>query len=183
MTLSAVLPQLRPAPCTGNEDCQEAAQWQLTILYASLLLTAIGSGGIRPCVVAFGAEQFDETDPNEKTRIWNFFNWYYFTMGVSILVAVTVIVYIQENVGWGWGLGIPAMAMAISVVAFVLGFPLYRHFEPSGSPFTRLAQVIVAAFRKRNVAMVADTSLLYENQKLDAAITTTGTLLHTNQLT
>ncbi|KAJ8646649.1 hypothetical protein MRB53_008397 [Persea americana] len=183
LTLSAVLPQLRPPPCTGNQACEEATQGQLAVLYASLLLTAIGSGGIRPNVVAFGADQFDENDPNEKTRIWNFFNWYYFTMGVSILVAVTVIVYIQENVGWGWGLGIPAFAMAVSVVAFVLGFSLYRHFEPSGSPFTRLAQVIVASCRKRNVAMVADPSLLYQNEELDAAITVNGMLFHSKQLT
>ncbi|XP_058078775.1 protein NRT1/ PTR FAMILY 3.1 [Magnolia sinica] len=181
LILSAVLPGWRPPPCTGNEVCKEAAPWQLAILYASLLLTALGSGGIRPCVVAFGADQFDETDPTQKTRIWNFFNWYYFCMGLSILVAVTVIVYIQENIGWGWGLGIPAIAMAISVIAFVFGYPLYRNCDPSGSPFTRLVQVIVAATRKRNLTMVTDPSLLYENEQLDASISTTGALLHTKQ--
>lgn len=182
LILSAVLPTLRPPPCKGSEVCEEAAEWQLAILYASLLLTAIGSGGIRPCVVAFGADQFDETDPNEKTRIYNFFNWYYFCMGVAFLVAVTVVVYIQENIGWGWGLGIPAIAMAISIVTFVLGFPLYRNFPPCGSPFTRLAQVVVAAFRKRNLSMVSDPRLLYENGELDAPISANGMLLHTTQM-
>lgn len=181
LTVSAVLPRLRPPPCTGNMVCEEATSSQLAVLYASLLLTAIGSGGIRPCVVAFGAEQFDETNPKEKTRIYNFFNWYYFGMGVSILAAVTVIVYIQENIGWGWGLGIPAVAMAISIIAFVAGFPMYRHFEPCGSPFTRLVQVIVAAFRKRKLS-IEDPSLLYENEELDASISPSGLLLHTNHL-
>ncbi|KAJ6796804.1 Uncharacterized protein M6B38_220345 [Iris pallida] len=180
LTLSAVLPRFRPPPCTGgSSNCVEASAWQLAVLYVSLLLTAIGAGGIRPCVVAFGAEQFDESDPKGKTRTWNFFNWYYFCMGVSILLAVTVVVYIQDNVGWGWGLGIPAMAMALSVASFVAGYPMYRRLDPSGSPFTRLAQVVVAAFRKRKVAMVSDPSLLYENDELDAPISLFGKLLHT----
>ncbi|OVA19033.1 Proton-dependent oligopeptide transporter family [Macleaya cordata] len=183
LTLSAVLPQLRPPPCKGNQVCQEADAGQLAILYISLLLTAIGSGGIRPCVVAFGADQFDEMDPTQKNKTWIFFNWYYFCMGVSILIAVTVIVYIQDNIGWGWGLGIPTIAMFISIITFIIGYSLYRNLDPSGSPFTRLLQVIVAAFKKRKLPMVSDTSLLYENEELDASISATGNLFHTKQLT
>ncbi|XXG51006.1 hypothetical protein AAC387_Pa02g4878 [Persea americana] len=182
-TLSAVLPQLRPPPCTGNEVCKEATQGQLSIPYTALLLISVGAGGIRPNVVSYGADQFDETDPNQKTRMWNFFNWYYISLGLSGLISLTVIVYIQENVGWVWGFGIPTIIFAISIVAFVLGFPLYRHIKPSGSPFTRLAQVIVAACRKRKLTMVSDPSLLYENEKLDASISADGMLLHTDQLT
>lgn len=58
LTLSAVYPSLHPPQCAPNETCQKASDWQLFILYASLLFTAIGSGGIRPCVVPFGADQF-----------------------------------------------------------------------------------------------------------------------------
>lgn len=181
LTISAVLPQLRPPACSGNQVCEVADSGQIAILYVCLLLTSIGSGGIRPCVVSFGADQFDETDPKQKTRTWNFFNWYYFCMGVSILIAVTVIVYIQDNIGWGWGLGIPAAAMGISIVTFVIGYPLYRHMDPSGSPFTRLVQVIVAACKKRKVPKVSDPGLLYENEKLDASISTAGKLLHSKQ--
>ncbi|KAF9625578.1 hypothetical protein IFM89_024351 [Coptis chinensis] len=182
LTTSAVLPSLRPPPCKDNQVCIVASSGQLAILYVSLALTAIGSGGIRPCVVSFGADQFDQSDPTQKTRTWNFFNWYYFGMGFSILIAVTVIVYIQDHIGWGWGLGIPSMAMGISIIAFLIGYPLYRHIDPSGSPFTRLIQVIVAAIKKRKVPMVSDPNLLYENEELDAAISTDGKLLHTNQL-
>ncbi|MFS7959680.1 putative proton-dependent oligopeptide transporter family, MFS transporter superfamily [Helianthus anomalus] len=182
LTLSAILPKLRPPPCQNGQVCQEADNGQLAILYISLLLTAIGSGGIRPCVVAFGADQFDETDEKQKTSTWKFFNWYYFCMGVSMLVAVTVIVYIQDYVGWGWGLGVPSIAMAISIVAFVFGYPLYRNMDPSGSPFTRLVQVCVAAYKKRNLAMVSDAKMLYENEELDASISVAGRLIHTKQM-
>ncbi|XP_010265161.1 PREDICTED: protein NRT1/ PTR FAMILY 3.1 [Nelumbo nucifera] len=183
LTVSAILPQLRPPPCKGNEVCEEADAGQLAILYVSLLLTAIGSGGIRPCVVAFGADQFDETDPKQKTSTWKFFNWYYFCMGVSILVAVTVIVYIQDNIGWGWGFGIPTIAMFLSIITFIVGYPLYRNLDPAGSPFTRLVQVVVAAFRKRKLQKVSDPALLYQNEELDASISATGKLLHSKQFT
>ncbi|KAK4715392.1 hypothetical protein R3W88_013730 [Solanum pinnatisectum] len=182
LTLSAILPQLRPPSCKDDEYCKEANSSQLAILYVSLLLTALGSGGIRPCVVAFGADQFDENDPNQKTQIWKFFNWYYFSMGFSMLVAVTVIVYIQDNIGWGVGFGVPTIAMLISIVVFIFGYPLYRNLDPAGSPFTRLVQVCVAAYKKRKLDMVNDTNLLYQNQELDADISTAGKLVHTKQM-
>lgn len=178
LTLSAVLPHLRPPQCKGEQQCVEADSGQVAILYASLLLTALGAGGIRPCIVAFGADQFDEKDPKQHTKTWKYFNWYYFTMGASMLVAVTVLVYIQDNVGWGWGLGIPTIAMFLSIIAFVVGYPLYRHLDPAGSPFTRLLQVSVAAYKKRKLSMVSDSKLLYQNDELDADISLCGKLLH-----
>ncbi|GMI76863.1 NRT1/ PTR family 3.1 [Hibiscus trionum] len=183
LTLSAILPQLRPPPCTGEQVCQQATAGQLAILYGSLLLGALGSGGIRPCVVAFGADQFDETNPKQSTKTWKYFNWYYFVMGASILLAVTVLVYIQDNIGWGWGLGIPTIAMFLSIITFVVGYPLYRHMDPAGSPFTRLLQVCVSAFKKRKLAMVSDPNLLYRNEELDASISVGGKLVHTQQMT
>ncbi|GAV88555.1 PTR2 domain-containing protein [Cephalotus follicularis] len=183
LTISAILPQLRPTPCKNDAAvCQEANGGQLAILYVSLLLTALGAGGIRPCVVAFGADQFDETDPKQSTRTWKYFNWYYFVMGVSILLAVTVIVYIQDNIGWGWGLGIPTVAMFLSIIAFIIGYPLYRNMDPSGSPFTRLLQVSVAAIRKRNLPMVSDPDLLYQNEEFDTSISIGGILIHTKHM-
>ncbi|KAJ7954087.1 Protein NRT1/ PTR FAMILY 3.1 [Quillaja saponaria] len=182
LTLSAVLPRLRPPPCIGGEVCQQANGGQLAILYGSLLLGALGSGGIRPCVVAFGADQFDESDPKQNTKTWNYFNWYYFVMGVSILVAVTVLVYIQDNVGWGWGLGVPTIAMLLSIIAFIVGYPLYRNLDPVGSPFTRLIQVAVAAYKKRKLPIVPDPKLLYQNEELDAPISLGGKLFHTEHM-
>ncbi|KAF8398193.1 hypothetical protein HHK36_017119 [Tetracentron sinense] len=182
ITISAVIPSFRPTPCPTQENCQEASAWQLFILYASLLLTSLGSGGIRPCVVTFGADQLDLSITKQASRKWNFFNLYYFSLGTATLTALTVVVYIQDNVGWGWGLGLPAIAMALSVIAFVLGSPLYKKLKPAGSPFLRLTQVVVAAVKKRRTVRPSDPGLLYENRELDAAISCNGRLLHTNQL-
>ncbi|KAF5184206.1 NRT1/ PTR FAMILY 3.1 [Thalictrum thalictroides] len=182
LTLSASLPALRPPPCKGNEVCKEATEAQLSALYVSLLLSGIAGGGLRCCVVPFGADQFDESDPNNKAKSWNFFNWYYIVMGLSILISVTVIVYIQENVGWGWGLGIPTVIWFFSIVFFIAGAKRYRILSPTGSPFTRLFQVMVAAVKKRRLPKVSDPALLYQNDELDASIIANGKLLHTKQL-
>ncbi|OEL33973.1 Protein NRT1/ PTR FAMILY 3.1 [Dichanthelium oligosanthes] len=199
LVVSALLPSLRPAPCSsapGGPACRRASGWQLGVLYLSLLCTSLGSGGLRPCVVAFGTDQFDQ-EPEEQQqkqggaeaakavaeRKRRYFNLYFFTMGIAALLAVTVVVYIQDNVGWGWGFGIPAVAMFVSIVVFVVGYPLYVRLKPGGSPFTRLAQVAAAAFKKRKVAVPEYTGMLYQGKELDALISTNGRLLHTNQLT
>lgn len=180
LTVSAVIPALRPPPCTLPENCQQASTKQLLVLYASLLLTCIGAGGIRPCVAAFGADQFELHKP-QANRKWNYFNLYFFTLGTSLLLALTVVVYIQDNVGWGWGFGIPSMAMFLSVVAFVLGYPLYIKLKPAGSPLTRLSQVAAAAIKKRKVAQPEDPNLLFVDKELDVDISIAGRLLHSKQ--
>ena len=128
-TVSASLPQLRPPPSAGNQMCKEADSGQLGIIYFSLLMVARGSGGIRPCVAAFGADQVVSAEPKQKTRTWVFFYWYYFVMGVSILVASTVLIFIQDNIGWGLGLGIPTIAMLFSISIFVVGLPFWIQQE------------------------------------------------------
>jgi len=181
ITLSAILPHLRPPACSTQVNCREASSSQLWILYISLLLIALGTGGIRPCVVTFSADQFDMTKTGVASRNWNLFNWYSFCMGLASLSALTIVVYIQDNMGWGWGLGIPTIAMLMSIIVFVLGSPLYRTVKPNGSPMVRLAQVVAAAVKNRKKALPQDHELLYQNWELDAAISSEGRLLHSHQ--
>lgn len=102
-------------------------------------------------------------------------------MSMATLSALTIVVYIQDNVGWGWGLGLPTIAMALSIIVFLVGSPLYKRLKPGGSPLVRLAQVIVAAVKKRKAAAPTDASQLYENREVDATISVNGRLLHTDQ--
>lgn len=141
--------------------CKGPTSKQLWYFYTSLFLLAVGTGGIKPNGAALGADQFNPLNPKEKNQLWHFFNWFYFSVGISILGALTVIVYLQDNVGWAWGFGILAAAMALGVLSLFLGSLFYRNMRPAGSPFTRIAQVIVAAFRKRRLAVPSDTSLLH----------------------
>lgn len=155
---------------------------QTAVVFLALYLIALGTGGIKPCVSSFGADQFDESDESEKKRKSSFFNWFYLSINIGALIAASVLVWIQMNVGWGWGFGIPAVAMAIAVISFFSGSRLYRHQKPGGSPLTRIAQVIVASVRKGGVKVPADKSLLYEITVKESAIEGSRKLKHTDQL-
>ncbi|KAI8559341.1 hypothetical protein RHMOL_Rhmol04G0165100 [Rhododendron molle] len=181
LILSANLPGLRPPHCPTQENCKDASDLQLWVLYTSLFLTSLGLGGIRPCVVTFAADQLGMSKNEVESRSWNFFNWYFFSLEVAGLLALTFVVYVQDHVGWGWGLGIPTIAMALSIIVFIIGSPYYKKQKPEGSPLVRLAQVIAAALHKRKAIAPADSGLLYQNKELDATISSNGRLLHTNQ--
>ncbi|KAI8556852.1 hypothetical protein RHMOL_Rhmol05G0287800 [Rhododendron molle] len=159
LTLSASLHGLKPQ-CDSQNVCHPTG-FQAGIFYMGLYLIALGTGGIKPCVSPFGADQFDDSDETEKKSKSSFFNWFYLSINIGALVASTVLVWIQTNVGWGWGFGIPAVAMAAAVVSFFLGTRLYRNQRPGGSPLTRICQVVVASFRKARVRVPDDKSFFF----------------------
>ncbi|KAK8709026.1 hypothetical protein V6N13_060060 [Hibiscus sabdariffa] len=180
LTLSSSIPGLKPS-CNG--DVCHPTQGQVAVFFISLYLIALGTGGIKPCVSSFGADQFDETDEVERKKKSSFFNWFYFSINIGALVASSVLVWIQMNVGWDWGFGIPAAAMAVAVIFFFAGSRTYRLQKPGGSPLTRICQVIVASFRKLNVKVPADHSLLYEITDDDeSVIQGSRKLEHTDKL-
>ena len=180
LTLSASVHGIKPT-CYGDDNCH-ATFGQSAVCFAALYLIALGTGGIKPCVSSFGADQFDDADEVEKGHKGAFFNWFYFTINIGALIAASLLVWIQTHVGWGWGFGIPAVAMAIAVVSFFSGTRLYRNQKPAGSPLTRMCQVIVASIRKYGVEVPDDKSLLYETADTESAIKGSRKLDHSNGL-
>ncbi|KAK0572905.1 hypothetical protein LWI29_000235 [Acer saccharum] len=163
LTLSASVPVFKPAECVGSV-CPSATPAQYGVFFLGLYLIALGTGGIKPCVSSFGADQFDDTDPKERVKKGSFFNWFYFSINIGGLISSSLIVWIQDNAGWGLGFGIPALFMGIAIASFFAGTPLYRFQKPGGSPITRMSQVLVASFHKWNLEVPTDTSLLYETE-------------------
>ncbi|OMO52436.1 Proton-dependent oligopeptide transporter family [Corchorus olitorius] len=163
LTISTVVPSLRPPKCNMDhpETCTPATGIQLTILYLALYLTALGTGGLKSSVSGFGSDQFDDSDPEEKSQMTNFFNWFYFFINIGSLGSVTILVYIQDNLGREWGYGICACAIVIGLVAFLSGTRRYRFKKLVGSPLTQIATVFVSAWKKRKMELPSDPSLLF----------------------
>ncbi|XVE74588.1 hypothetical protein DITRI_Ditri12bG0029400 [Diplodiscus trichospermus] len=181
LTLSASIPALKPAECAGS-ICPSATPAQYAVFFFGLYLIALGTGGIKPCVSSFGADQFDDTDPKESVKKGSFFNWFYFSINIGALISSSLLVWIQDNAGWGLGFGIPALFMGLAIVSFFSGTPLYRFQKPGGSPITRMCQVLVASFRKWNLKVPEDSSLLYETGDKHSAIQGSRKLEHSDEL-
>ncbi|KAI5603498.1 hypothetical protein POPTR_001G248600v4 [Populus trichocarpa] len=179
LTISATVPGLRPK-CYAEDDCNPTDA-QSALAFVSLYLIALGTGGIKPCVSSYGADQFDDADEVEKKHKSSFFNWFYLSINVGALIAGSVLVWVQDNVSWGWGFGIPAIAMAIAVASFFSGTRLFRYQKPGGSPLTRICQVLLASFRKKKVEVPADKALLYETADAESNIKGSRKLDHTEE--
>lgn len=154
LTLSASLPSLRPPDCTALEGdsslCPPPSQSQVFFFFASLYLVALAHGGYKPCIQAFGADQFDSRDPTESKSKSSFFNWWYFGICMGILTALLILNYIQDNLGWVLGFGLPCVSMGFALGLLLLGSRIYRHQSPDDRCLSvRIAQVLVEALRNR----------------------------------
>ncbi|MCO5583797.1 hypothetical protein L7F22_037711 [Adiantum nelumboides] len=158
--ISATVRSLRPS-CAKGIDCGGPSSSQEGVLYAGMYMIAVGTGGIKPCVSTFGADQFEDERgvAMAKKMMASFFNWFFFAVNIGALFAFTVVVYVQDNVGWGAGLAIPLAGMVASLLLLLCGLPLYKHRAPQGSPLTRLLQVMVAALRHCRLSPASDSQL------------------------
>lgn len=153
LTLSAILP-VSPVNCQVANTSTSCSELQVILFFFSLYLVALAQGGHKPCVQAFGADQFDREHPEEKKSRSSFFNWWYFTYCVALLVTIPILTFIQDNVGWVLGFGIPCIVMVIALVVFSSGTWTYR-FSIQGdekNPFLRISNVIIVALRNWKTA-------------------------------
>ncbi|GFY89121.1 major facilitator superfamily protein [Actinidia rufa] len=90
MTIQAHDPRLLPNPC-GKSSCVSGGK--AAILYGSLCLLALGSGGVKGALPPLGADQFDKRDPREAKALGSYFNYLLFSTTIGAAIGVTVIVW------------------------------------------------------------------------------------------
>ena len=171
---TTVIPAAKPPLCDPlAHNCQSPTAGQIALLVFAFLLVSIGAGGVRPCSQAFGADQFDQRDnPKSRRVLETFFNWYYASACLSVVIALTVIVYIQDHLGWKTGFGIPAILMFLSAVFFLFASPFYVKNKVERSLFTSFVRVAVAAYRNRKMTLPPPGSnVQYCHNKEDSAAT------------
>lgn len=175
--MSWFIPGLKPCQ---EEVCVEPKKAHVIAFFIAIYLISIGTGGHKPSLESFGADQFDGDHVEERKMKMSYFNWWNVVLCAGIITSVTAIVYIEDRVGWGVAGIILTTLMSISLVIFLIGKPFYRYRKASGSPLTPMFQVFVAAIAKRNLPYPSDPSLLHEVSKKEF---TNGRLLsHTKQL-
>lgn len=92
-------------------------------LYIGLALITIGSGGIKPCVSAFGGDQFKM--PEQAAQIATYFSIFYFSINAGSLISTSITPILREDVHcfqqsdcYSLAFGVPAVLMIISIGKF-----------------------------------------------------------------
>ncbi|CAN6302965.1 unnamed protein product [Urochloa humidicola] len=133
-----------------------------TLFFVGIYLVSVGTGGHKPALESFGADQFDEGHAAERVQKMSFFNWWNCALCSGVFLGVTVVVYAQDHAGWGAASVMLSAVMAASLAVFLAGWRFYRFRVPEGSPLTPLLQVVVAAAKKRRLPLPADPAELHE---------------------
>jgi dipeptide/tripeptide permease len=115
------------------EQLMTIALGKIIFMIGAFVFTAIGTGAIKPNVVNFGAEQYDENDPEEAEQQKAFFSYFYMTINIGSVFASVWIAGLATSTttssgpgqGYFYAYTVAAVAMAISLTAFVVGTPRY----------------------------------------------------------
>ncbi|XP_040277930.1 solute carrier family 15 member 1 [Bufo bufo] len=119
-----------------------------------LILIALGTGGIKPCVAAFGGDQFDESQDKQRGR---FFSIFYLSINAGSLLStiITPILRGQEcgihsqQKCYPLAFGVPAALMAVALVVFIVGSGMYNKVSPQGNIIVQVSKCISFAISNR----------------------------------
>jgi len=159
LTMSQFIPSLKPC---NKAKCHRPRKIHEVVFFLALYFISVGTGGFKPCLESFGADQFDDDHSEERKKKMSYFNVWNFALCCGLVLGVTVIAYVEDNVGWGVANLILTITMAIAIVTFYMGKPHYRYRLTGGSPLTPMLQVLVAAIIKRKLPPPSNSALLYE---------------------
>uniref|UniRef100_A0A8C5GTP5 Solute carrier family 15 member 2-like n=1 Tax=Gouania willdenowi TaxID=441366 RepID=A0A8C5GTP5_GOUWI len=133
-------------PTVGNKDVHIA----LSML--GLILIALGTGGIKPCVAAFGGDQFEEEHVSERQK---FFSIFYMSINAGSLLSTIITPILRSDVQcfgddcYALAFGVPAILMIVALVVFIAGSSLYKRNPPQGNILLQVCNCIGFAIKNR----------------------------------
>ncbi|XP_068124060.1 solute carrier family 15 member 1 isoform X2 [Hyperolius riggenbachi] len=139
----------------GNKDgTPDTLEVHVALSIIGLVLIAIGTGGIKPCVAAFGGDQFDESQDKQRSQ---FFSIFYLSINAGSLLS-TVITPILRGQECGihskqkcypLAFGVPAALMVVALVVFIVGNSMYKKSSPQGNIIVKVCKCIAFAIKNR----------------------------------
>lgn len=135
-------------PIGGSNTAVHAA-----LASVGLFVIAFGTGGIKPCVSAFGGDQFSK---DQETYRKSFFSLFYFAINAGSLVSTFVSPLIREEVQcwdddcYALAFGVPTALMVVAIILFVIGTKHYVRLDPQGNVFLQVSKTIWKAMKNRS---------------------------------
>lgn len=103
-------------------------------LAAGLILIAIGSGVIKPCVSANVGDQFGKTNKHLINRVYH---WFYFAINLGAFISNLLIPELLDRYGPTVAFGVPGAFMMLATIAFWLGRKKFVHIPRGGIEFVK----------------------------------------------
>lgn len=117
-----------------------------------LLLIALGTGGIKPCVSAFGGDQFTASQEHLLQR---FFSIFYFAINLGSLLSTVITPILRGDVScfghdcYMLAFGVPAVLMILSLALFLCGRNKYKKVPPEGNIVLLVGCAVGNAIKKK----------------------------------
>ncbi|TRY69566.1 hypothetical protein TCAL_07633 [Tigriopus californicus] len=131
---------------------------QLPLSYVGLILIGFGTGGIKPCVVSFGADQF--VLPQQKVEMASFFGIFYASINFGSMISTILTPIFRQQPCFGsdecfsLAFVVPAGLMVAAIVFFVLGRPGYKVLIPELNVVVDFFKCITEAIRQKRRATI-----------------------------
>jgi proton-dependent oligopeptide transporter, POT family len=103
-------------------------------LTLGLTLTAIGSGGIKPCVASHVGDQFGADNQHLLARA---FGWFYMAINIGSSFSIYFVPVLLDKYGAGAAFGLPAALMLLATSVFWSGRHKFAHIPPAGDKFIK----------------------------------------------
>lgn len=113
--------------CAGHA-CLAMFEGSRAGFYTGLFLIALGSGGIKPLVVSFCGDQFDQSNKDKAKVVFDAFYW---IINFGSFFASLLMPRVLDAWGPRWAFGIPGALMFIATLVFWLGRGRYINVPPS----------------------------------------------------
>ncbi|XP_062373868.1 solute carrier family 15 member 1-like [Sardina pilchardus] len=128
--------------------------FHVALSMVGLALIALGTGGIKPCVAAFGGDQFDDSQDKQRST---FFSIFYLSINAGSLLStiITPIIRAQDcgiytkQKCYPLAFGVPAALMMVALVVFIVGSKMYIKVAPKGNIMLEVCKCIGFAVKNR----------------------------------
>ncbi|KAM6222311.1 solute carrier family 15 member 2 isoform 2-T2 [Rhynchocyon petersi] len=144
--LGHVIKSLGAIPILGEQTLHRV----LAVIGLSLI--ALGTGGIKPCVAAFGGDQFEEQHAEERTR---YFSVFYLSINAGSLISTFITPMLRGDIKcfgedcYSLAFGVPGLLMVIALVVFTMGSKMYKKPPPEGNIVSQVVKCIWFAVSNR----------------------------------
>uniref|UniRef100_A0A3B3Y7D5 Solute carrier family 15 member 1 n=1 Tax=Poecilia mexicana TaxID=48701 RepID=A0A3B3Y7D5_9TELE len=132
----------------GNKDgTPDNMTLHVALSMLGLLLIALGTGGIKPCVAAFGGDQFNEDQDKQRST---FFSIFYLSINAGSLLSTVITpilraqkcgIHTQQQC-YPLAFGVPAALMVVALVVFIVGSGMYNKTAPTGNIMVKVFKCI-----------------------------------------